>query len=132
MEKDNLLEAEKLLNAKNVSEIESLKSEIDELKALIKSLENSLEKMTAERDEAHRLKQLSEEATFLAEKKLEEATLEKLEERKKAIRDMSYTMQQLEAERILKEEKQRKQKVTWHCCSTISGDVPIISQRQFG
>ena len=78
------------------------------------------------------LKELQEQQQHMLQKKLEEATLEKLEERKKAIRDMSYTMQQLEAERILKEEKQRKQKVTWHCCSTIFGDVPIISQRQLG
>jgi anti-sigma28 factor (negative regulator of flagellin synthesis) len=58
------------------------------------------------------LKELQEQQQHMLQKKLEEATLEKLEERKKAIRDMSYTMQQLEAERILKEEKQRKQKVT--------------------
>ena len=70
------------------------------------------------------LKELQEQQQHMLQKKLEE--------RKKAIRDMSYTMQQLEAERILKEEKQRKQKVTRHCCSTISGDVSIISQRQFG
>jgi hypothetical protein len=62
---------------------------------------------------AKQLKELQEQQQRMLQKKLEEQTLEKLEERKKAIRDMSYTMQQLEAERMLKEEKQRKQKVTF-------------------
>jgi hypothetical protein len=61
---------------------------------------------------AEQLKELQKQQQLMMLKKMESLTLEKLEERKRAVKDMSHTMQQLEAERRAKQHKSSKMKAS--------------------